>query len=98
MMRSKPPRLTEDWAEAVALQVLSYLIGDAQQISRFLALTGSSPEDLRGIADSRELQAATLEYLLSDEGLLLAFCQDANIDPAMIAPAYQLLSGRISDD
>ncbi len=97
MMRSKPPRLTEDWAEAVALQVLAYLLGDAQQISRFLSLTGSTPEDLRGIAGSRELQTATLEYLLSDEGLLLAFCQEAKIDPAMIGPAYQLLSGRIDD-
>jgi hypothetical protein len=95
--RPKPPKLSEEWAATVALQVLAYLLGDERQISRFLSLTGSTPEDLRGIADSRELQTATLEYLLSDEGLLLSFCQGANIDPATIAPAYQLLAGHIED-
>jgi hypothetical protein len=93
MFRSRPPRLTEDSAEALALQVLSYLLADENQTSRFLALTGSMPADLRQIASSRDLQASILEYLLSDEALLLAFCQQANIDPATIAPAHRLLSG-----
>lgn len=93
MARPKAPRLTEDWAEALALQVLAFILCDPRQISRFLTLTGTTPEGLRSVASSREQQVATLEYLLSDEGLLLTFCQEASIDPATIAPAYQLLSG-----
>ncbi|MBS0249563.1 MAG: DUF3572 domain-containing protein [Proteobacteria bacterium] len=97
MFRSKPARLTEERAEALALQILTYVLTDTKQISRFLALTGSDPQDLRNIATSRELQLATLEFLLSDEGLLLAFCQEHGIDPALIAPAHQLLAGPIHD-
>jgi len=33
-----------------------------------------------------------LEYMMGDESLLLAFCQEAGIDPAIIAPAYGLIS------
>ena len=97
MLRPKPQRLTEDRAEAIALQALAFVIADPAQSSRFLSLTGSSPDDLRGAASSRELQTATLDYLLSDESLLLSFCQEAGIDPSSIGPAYQLLAGRIDD-
>jgi hypothetical protein len=93
MRQLKTPRLTEDLAEALALQVLAFLLADPSRISRFLALTGTTPDDLRGVAASRDLQAATLEYLLSDEGLLLVFCQNAGVDPMTIAPAYRLLAG-----
>jgi hypothetical protein len=93
MFHSKPAKLNQDRAEALALQVLSFILADPMQISRFLELTGGTPHDLREVASSRELQVATLEYLLSDEGLLLAFCQEAEVDPASIAPAHQLLTG-----
>lgn len=93
MLRPKPPRLSEEHAEALALQVLTFLLADAKQSSRFLALTGTTPEDLRNVASTRELQVATLEYLLSDESLLLTFCQDAGIEPSTIAPALRLLTG-----
>jgi hypothetical protein len=93
MFRPKTPRLTEDRAEALALQVLAFVLADPKQISRFLALTGTTPQDLRSAASSRELQVATLEYLLSDEGLLVEFCREAEIDPTAIAPAHRLLAG-----
>jgi hypothetical protein len=92
-----PPKskLSKDEAEALALQVLAFLLSDSKQISRFLALTGVAPQDLRNVAASRDLQAATLEYLLSDEGLLLTFCQEAGVDPATVAPAQILLTGPV---
>ncbi len=93
MAPPKTPRLTEDLAEALSLQALAFIVADPRQVSRFLALTGTTPQDIRDIAASRELQSATLEYLLADEGLLLAFCQEASIDPATIAPAHRLLTG-----
>ena len=93
MFRSRPPRMTEDRAEALALQVLTFVVSDPEQIARFLSLTGTTPQDLRDVADSRELQIATLEYILSDEGLLLTFCQQCGVDPATVGPAHQLLAG-----
>jgi len=93
MLRSRSKPLTQDDAEALALQVLAFLLADPTQTSRFISLTGLSPDDLRGAASSRELQSATFEYILSDEGLLLSFCQEAGVDPAIMGPAYQLLAG-----
>jgi len=97
MYRPKPAKLTVDGAEALALQVLAFILADPKQTSRFLALTGSAPQDLREIASSRELQIATLEFLLSDEALLLSFCSEAGIDPALISPAHALLAGPVQD-
>ncbi|RUP09217.1 DUF3572 domain-containing protein [Hyphomicrobium sp.] len=93
MLRSRPKPLTKDDAEALALQVLAFLLADSTQSSRFLALTGIMPDDLRNVASSRELQSATFEYILSDEGLLLSFCQEAGVDPALMGPAHHLLAG-----
>ncbi|WP_156150791.1 DUF3572 domain-containing protein [Hyphomicrobium sp. 99] len=85
--------MSKDDAEALALQVLAFLLGDSTQSSRFLALTGITPDDLRNVASSPEIQSATFEHILSDEGLLLSFCQEAGVDPATIGPAYHLLAG-----
>ena len=79
-------------AEALALQALTFLLSDTQRLSRFLALTGIGPADIRAAAATSDLQVATLEYLLSDESLLLMFCQGAGIDPAIIAPAHDVLT------
>jgi hypothetical protein len=90
-----PPksRLSEEDAETLALQVLAFVLDDSTQISRFLALTGMTPQDLRGVAESRALQAAILEFILYDERTLLTFCQEAGVDPAIVAPAQILLTG-----
>lgn len=93
MLRSRSKPLSKDDAEALALQVLAFLLADSTQSSRFLALTGIMPDDLRNVAHSRELQSATFEYILSDEGLLLSFCQEAGVDPALMGPAHLLLAG-----
>jgi hypothetical protein len=79
-------------AETLALQALTFLLSETQRLSRFLSLTGIGPADIRAAAATSGLQAATLEYLLSDESLLLMFCQEAGVDPAIIAPAHDILS------
>jgi hypothetical protein len=94
MPRSRPDRLSLDDAETIALQALGFLADDPQRVSRFLSLTGSDAGQLRAEAKNREFQAATLEYMLGDESLLLTFCQEAGIDPVAIGPAYALLGGQ----
>ena len=94
MPRLRPDRLSLDDAETIALQALGFLADDPQRVTRFLSLTGSDAGQLRAEAKNREFQAATLEYMLGDESLLLAFCQEAGIDPVAIGPAYALLGGQ----
>ena len=93
MPPSRGNAINKDDAEAIALQALAYLAVDTQRLSRFLALTGSDLGDLRETAKMPELQASILEYMMGDESLLLAFCQEVGVDPAIIAPAYALLGG-----
>jgi len=92
MPPSRGNAVNKDDAEAIALQALAYLAADTQRLSRFLALTGSDLGELRETAKMPKFQASILEYMMGDESLLLAFCQEAGIDPAIITPAYGLIS------
>lgn len=89
-MQSKP--LTVDHAATIALQALAFLVEDEEKLSRFMAITGFSAENLKAEASKQAFQAAIIEYLMSDESLLLVFCAHANVDPAEIAPAHFALA------
>ena len=91
MPRPLPKRFTSEDAEALALQALTFILSEPERLSRFLALTGMDLQGIRASAASVDLQSATLEYLLSDESLLLTFCQERGVDPATIAPMHDLL-------
>lgn len=84
--------INSEAAETLALQALTFLLSEPLRLSRFLSLTGMAPETVRAAATSPELLDATLEYLLSDESLLLTFCQEAGVDPATIAPTHERLA------
>ena len=60
-------------AEALCLRALSFLVEDPERLSRFLALTGLGPEELRARASDPALLGGVLDHLLADERLLLAF-------------------------
>lgn len=93
MRRSTTRNMTYSEAEEIAIRLLSYMATEPEHLSRFLALTGTGPDELRARAGSAEFQTAMLDHLLSDEALLLAFCGNENIDPGLIAPARFTLSG-----
>lgn len=92
MARFKPERLDRDGASTVALQALSFLASDVDRLTRFLALTGMGPTDIRSNAAEPHFQVAVLDYLLGDESLLLVFAAEANIRPEAAAEAHVLLS------
>ena len=88
----KSPRLSQEEAEVIALKALSFLAGDSQRLSRFLALSGVDLGGLRRAAASPEFLAGLLNHLLEDESLLLSFTAEQEIDPRIPAIAAQLLS------
>ncbi len=92
-MRKSASRLDPDQAEAIALRALAFLAEEPARLSRFLALTGMEPQDLRSAAGHGETLAAVLDYVLHDESLLLEFTANNAIAPASIAPAQALLAG-----
>ena len=88
-------RLTRDGAEQIAVQGLQFLMGDADALGRFLALSGIGPHDIRAAAAEPGFLAGVLEFFLEDESLLLAFAAQAAIRPTMIAAARHALAGDI---
>jgi hypothetical protein len=79
---------TEEGAEILALQALGWLAGDEDRLARFLGLSGLDLGTLRDVADNRDTQRAVLDFLLSDEDLLLDFCEMAQIPPKAL-PLYR---------
>ncbi len=91
LRKSSHTTLSTSQAEELAIRALTFLAGDEQHMSRFLALSGMGPQDIRDNADQTHFHAALLAHLMSDEALLLTFCGNENIDPELIAPALHLL-------
>jgi len=79
---------TEEGAEILALQALGWLAGEEDRLARFLGLSGLDLGTLRDVAGNRETQRAVLDFLLSDEDLLLDFCEMAQISPKSF-PLYR---------
>jgi Protein of unknown function (DUF3572) len=80
-------------AESLAIQALTYLAGEPERLGRFLALSGLGPEQVRLAAGEPGFLAGVLEYLSSDESLLLGFADHVRVAPAEIARAHAALSG-----
>ena len=84
---------TLNQAEQLGLKALTFLAEDGERLVRFLALTGTTPADLRAGAGQPTMLAAVLGHLLEDEPLLLVFASMNGVDPAVIGPAHNLLIG-----
>lgn len=80
-------------AETLALLALNYITGDEDRLGRFMAATGLAPDDLRaGIGDPAFL-AGVLDYLLTDDALVVAFAEDNALEPEAVMTARRRLPG-----
>ena len=79
---------TEEGAEILALQALGWLAGQGERMGRFLSLSGLDVDTLRQVADSPDTARAVLDFVLSDEEILLDFCEMAQIAPKSL-PLYR---------
>jgi len=84
--------MTPDRASDIAISGLQHIAGDSEELSRFVALTGVSPHEMRGIAGTSEFLTAVLDYFLGNEATLLAFAASTDINPADISAARFTLS------
>jgi hypothetical protein len=80
-------------AQTVAIEALGFLAADPERLSRFLALSGLGPHNLREAATSPGFLAAVIDYLAADEPLLIAFAAAQGIDPVDVTRARDRLSG-----
>lgn len=80
-------------AEELAIYALRFLASDPARLGRFLTLTGLEPDELKANAGEPHMLSAVLEYLLSDESLLLVFAADHRVAPARVTLAHRKLAG-----
>jgi Protein of unknown function (DUF3572) len=85
--------ISREAAEALALQGLTFLAGDATRLTQFLTATGVDPGNLSDWNGNPGIQAAVLDFLLSDESLLLVFAAEAGVRPEEVWPAQTVLAG-----
>jgi len=90
---SKAGAPSREAAETLAIQALSYLAQDPEQLSRFLALSGIDPGAIRAAAAQPEFLAGVLAYLAQDEALLVRFAAEAGVPPGAVERARALLAG-----
>jgi hypothetical protein len=91
MKRGLP--LTQEAAEGLAIQALTFIAGDAERLGRFLAVTGIGPAEIRAASREPRFLAGVLDYLASDERVAAAFALDAGCEPADLAKAHLTLGG-----
>ena len=89
--------MNQDAAETLALSALAHIAGDAKLLERFMALSGTDASMLRHGAADPSFLAGVLDFLMSDEAALTAFCEASAIAPDAPGRARALLPGAAPD-
>jgi hypothetical protein len=90
---SRSKSLTPDNAATLSLQVLSFLAERPDDIGRFLDISGLDPATVRARAAEPAFLASILDFLLSNEALLIDFCEAESVDAKDIHMARHILGG-----
>jgi hypothetical protein len=80
-------------AEILAIQALAFIADEPERLAGFLNATGLTVEGMRDAARQPDFLAGVLEHMLADEPLLIAFADNAAIDPGDIVQAHSALGG-----
>lgn len=70
--------LSQDSAELLAIEALSWLVGNDELLPVFLGATGVSETDIRQRAKDPEFLASVLDFLLMDDDWIAGFCETAD--------------------
>jgi hypothetical protein len=91
-MYAPPQKIGIEEAETLAVAAFSAITGDEERMSRFMAISGLRPDTIRQAADSPRFFAAILEYVVSDEPLLIALAAELSVKPERLMGAHLALS------
>jgi hypothetical protein len=85
-------KMSRDDAVATAVEVMSALAACRELLQKFLLDTGLTPDTIRQAAASRGFLSSVLDYVTSDEVLLIDIAEKIDRHPARIAEAQSILS------
>ncbi|MBP1850596.1 DUF3572 domain-containing protein [Rhizobium halophytocola] len=80
-------------AHETALEILTWLAGEPDMLSRFLALSGLRADQLRTAVADPAFLAGLLDFVMNHEPTLLLFCEATETKPETVAAAWAKLSG-----
>lgn len=80
----------QESAETLALRALTWMAGDAEIFGAFLTASGASGTDLAVQAADPSFLASVLDFLLTEDRWIIAFCDEAGVryDAPMRARAH----------
>jgi hypothetical protein len=85
--------MTEEVAATLALKALAFLTRNPDDMGRFMGGSGLDVASLRMRADEPDIQVAVLDFLLTNEPLLISFCEGDSIPPRDVHMARYTLGG-----
>ncbi len=77
--------------EILALSAFGFLAGEQEYFTRFVEMSGIDYGDIPEMANSPSFLASVLAFLLSDDSMLLTFCQSAKCIPEDVVRAHHYL-------
>ncbi len=86
-------RISQEEAETIAAQAFAYLSQDLRLFEGFMAATGVDLGQIDSFADDPGFLANVLDYTLSQEKLVVGFCETFELDPELPKAARQRLPG-----
>ncbi len=69
----------QESAETLALRALGWLLAQDELLPGFLAATGAAPGDLAARAGDADFLAAVMDFLLSEDAMVIGFCDAAGL-------------------
>jgi hypothetical protein len=85
--------MKREQSQSIALNILIFLVSDPDRAEAFLRITGMDADDVRAGASSEQFLAGVVDYLLSDEQLLVTFAAEQEINPEVIRSVRRALPG-----
>jgi hypothetical protein len=92
-MKSQKDTTVAANAEATAIAILGWLADEPELLSRFLALTGVAPGEVRNAINDPGFLAGIVDFVMDHEPTLLAFSAATGIRPEAVVHAHAILSG-----
>ena len=87
-MALKTPQLT---LKELADLCLEYLAQNPEQLAEFMVQSGLAPNDLRRLVGTNTFKHGLVDYVVSNEQLLLAIAADATLSPETITRIWAKL-------
>ncbi len=85
--------MDEVGARDLAAKALIFIAQEPDRIGRFLARTGIGPSEIRARTQDAAFLGGILDYLLSDEAMLIEFAGWAEVDASFVTRCRHLLPG-----